>query len=84
MTYDSLFWAIEGEVIPEVANFKEECLVTPEGWEGEKSRVENLLVHRGNWTLAQMYLQPHYSNGVFGNVYLSAGQQVNIAGTPLP
>ena len=30
------FWAIEGEVIPEVANFKEEGLVTPEGWEGEK------------------------------------------------
>ena len=26
--YDSPFWAIEGEVIPEVANFKEEGLVT--------------------------------------------------------
>ena len=36
MTYDSPFWAIEEEVIPEVANFKEEGLVTPEGWEGEK------------------------------------------------
>ena len=36
MTYDSTFWAIEGEVILEVANFKEEGLVTPEGWEGEK------------------------------------------------
>ena len=24
---------------------------------------------------AQMYLQPHYGNGVFGNVYLSAGQR---------
>ena len=24
--------------------------------------------------IAQMYLQPHYANGVFGNVYLSAGQ----------
>ena len=23
---------------------------------------------------AQMYLQPHYGNGIFGNVYLSAGQ----------
>ena len=34
--YDSPFLAIEGEVIPEVANFKEEGLVTPEGWEGEK------------------------------------------------
>ena len=31
MTYDSPFWAIEGEAIPEVANFKEEGLVTPEG-----------------------------------------------------
>ena len=31
MTYDSPFWAIEGEVIPKVANFKEEGLVTPEG-----------------------------------------------------
>ena len=31
MTYDSPFWAIEGEEIPEVANFKEEGLVTPEG-----------------------------------------------------
>ena len=30
-----------------------------------------------------MYLQPHYSNGVSGNVYLSAEQryEVNIAGT---
>ena len=24
--------------------------------------------------LAQTYLQPHYCNGVFNNVYLSAGQ----------
>ena len=47
MTYDSPFWAIDGEVIPEVAYFKEEVLVTPEGWEGEK---ENFLVHAGNWT----------------------------------
>ena len=36
MTYNSPFRAIEGEVIPEVADFKEEVLVTPEGWEGEK------------------------------------------------
>ena len=52
--YDSPFWAIEGELISDVAkcrffsegagkifkflkmNFKEEGLVTPEGWEGEK------------------------------------------------
>ena len=34
--------------------------------------------------MAQMYLQPHYGNEVFSNVYLSAGQhkEVNIAGTP--
>ena len=32
-----------------------------------------------------MYLQPHYDNGVFGNVYLSARQhyKVNIASAPL-
>ena len=48
--YDSPFWAIEGEVIPEVANSKE-GLVTPEGWEGELFFFfENLLVHVGNWT----------------------------------
>ena len=40
MTYSSLFWAIEGEVIPEVAKFKEEGLMTPEGWEGEKEILE--------------------------------------------
>ena len=51
MTYDSPFWAIEGQVIPEVANFKEEDLVTPEGWEGKKIKFENLLVHAANWTL---------------------------------
>ena len=45
MTYDSPFWAFEGEVIPEVANFKEEGLVTPEGWEG----VKEILVHARNW-----------------------------------
>ena len=31
MTYESPFRVIEGEVILEVANFKEEGLVTPEG-----------------------------------------------------
>ena len=40
MIYDSPFWAIEGEVIPEVANFKEEGLVTPEGWEGEEESLK--------------------------------------------
>jgi hypothetical protein len=35
--------------------------------------------------IAGTYLQPHYGNGGFGNVYLSAGQhyEVNIAGTPV-
>ena len=49
MTYDSPFWAIEGEVIPEVANSKEEGLVTPDGWAGEKEILKNLLVHAWNW-----------------------------------
>ena len=40
MTKDSPFWAIEGEVIPEVAKFEEEVLVTSEGWEGEKEIVK--------------------------------------------
>ena len=36
--YDlTLFWAIEGEVIPEVANFQEEGLVTPKD-EKEKKK----------------------------------------------
>ena len=26
------------------------------------------------YSYARTYLQPHYGNGVFGNVYLSAGQ----------
>jgi hypothetical protein len=46
MTYVSPFWAIEREVIPEVANFEEEGLFTPEGWE-RKHFFENLLVHVG-------------------------------------
>ena len=44
MTYNSPSWAIEGEAIPEVANFKEEGLVTPEGWEGEKEILKNIVV----------------------------------------
>ena len=40
MTYDSPFWDIEGEVISEVANFKEEGLVNPEWGEGEKSMLK--------------------------------------------
>ena len=49
MTYDSLLWASEGMVIPEVASFKEEGLVTPEGWEGEKRNMKDV-APRGNWT----------------------------------
>ena len=36
MIYDSPLWAFKGKVIPEAANFKEEALVTLEGWETEK------------------------------------------------
>ena len=37
------------------------------------------------WVTAQTYVQPHYVNGVFRNVYLSAEEHydVNIASTPL-
>ena len=38
--------------------------------------------------IAPTYLQPHYVNGVFGNVYLLALDNtktlLNIAGAPLP
>ena len=40
MTYDSPLWASEGRVILEVASFKEEGLVTQEGWEGEKETLK--------------------------------------------
>ena len=44
-----------------------------------RNKLFSLSIH------AQTYLQPHYNNGVFGNVYLSAGhKEVNNAGTPLP
>ena len=32
-----------------------------------------LQIFQGNIYLARTYLQPHFSNGVFSNVYLSAG-----------
>ena len=35
MIYDSPCWALKGEEIFEVANFKEQGLETPEGGEGE-------------------------------------------------
>ena len=47
MTYDSPFWAIEGQVIPEVANFEEEGLVIPEGSEGEKEILKNCWFMQG-------------------------------------
>ena len=40
MIYDSSCWALEGEVISEVASFREEGLVIPEGWEGEKGKLK--------------------------------------------
>ena len=40
MTYDSRHSAFEGEVISEVGSFKEEGLVTPEGWDWEKGRLK--------------------------------------------
>ena len=40
MAYVPPFWAIEEEVIPEVANFKEEGLVTPDQvWQKRVGRV---------------------------------------------
>ena len=40
MTYDSPLSAFGGEVIPEVANFKKESLVIPEGWDWEKGKLK--------------------------------------------
>jgi hypothetical protein len=40
MICNSLFSAFEGEVIPEVASFKKEGLVTPEGWDWEKGKLK--------------------------------------------
>ena len=50
MTYDSPLSAFGGEVIPEVASFIEEGLVILEGWDWEKGKLKNMLVHMGNWT----------------------------------
>ena len=46
MTYDYPLSAFEGEVIPEVASFKEEGLVTPEGWDWEKWKLK---ICHGPW-----------------------------------
>ena len=40
-TCDSPLWASEGWVIPEVASFKKEGLVTKEGWDWEKGKLKN-------------------------------------------
>ena len=41
MTYDSSLSAFEGEVIPEVASFKEEGLVTPDDeWNARMLKVQ--------------------------------------------
>ena len=71
--FDSPFWAIEGEVILEVANFKEEGLVTPEGWEGEKEILVHARNHLGEmleyWPL-HCTIQTLLSEGVdFNKVY---------------
>ena len=52
----------------------------------EKFGLKKFMVEMSRVEKVRMYLQPHYGNGVFGNVYLSAGedQEVKIAGTPLP
>ena len=44
--------------------------------ENAKSAHSHLLsqLDLGLGHMAGTYLQPHYGNGVFGNVYLSAGQ----------
>ena len=47
MTYDSPLWAFEGEVISEVANVKEEGLVTPEEGEGIKENLKICLPMQG-------------------------------------
>ena len=62
MTCDSPYWAFEGWVIPEVASFKEEGLVTKEGWDLEKGKLKSFcskgelnpgLLHemQGSWPL---------------------------------
>ena len=47
MTYDSPFYAIEGEVIPEVVSFKEK-FGDPRRMRRRKRKFENLLDHAGN------------------------------------
>ena len=49
-TYEYFLWAFEGEVIIEVANFKEEDLVT---WKEKKEKRVLFwdFVHAGSWTL---------------------------------
>ena len=52
----------------------------------QKAKLKEMGVADCLQDIAGTYLQPHYGNGVFSNVYLSAGQhlEVNIACTPLP
>ena len=49
MTYDSPLWASEEWVIPEVATFREEGLVTKKE-EIEKKESWKIVAPQGNWT----------------------------------
>jgi hypothetical protein len=40
----------------------------------KEPRIQNSTTNVVLSHFARTYLQPHYGNGVFGNVYLSAGQ----------
>ena len=48
MIYDSSLWAFEGRVIFDVANFKVEGLVTPEGKERERG------ISKINWSMQEI------------------------------
>ena len=62
--------------LTDISNFKGECSYKTFGYFSDHTALA--------WP--EQYLQPHYGNGVFGNVYFSAGQhkEVNIAGNRLP
>jgi hypothetical protein len=60
MTYDSPFWAIEGEVIPEVANFKQ-----PQNDDRDKKIFWNFVdpcreLNQGNLDEMPQYWPLHY------------------------
>ena len=61
MTYDFPIWVFEGEV----ANFKEEGLVTPAGG---KRYFEGEFVHAGNWTYVKGKSVDHYMHLLVINI----------------